>query len=349
MDHQQWSLRFGAGVITCALLLRLSAVGFFQPVVDFLAKPDIASFLIYLETGRIVRFSPSSETLEVFARESAVPDFALQTVAATQPVSATQPEVGDLLPTFCAEEGQAVKFKNSAGLKYDAGALITEPLQWDLTVQEPTVLILHTHATESYTKEEGETYKESAAFRTLNEEYNMVSVGDHLTRLLEAGGVTVVHDRELHDYPSYNGSYSHARKSIEKYLEEYPSVCLVLDLHRDASADLNNQMRTKATVNGEPSAQIMFVVGTNGTGTKHTNWKKNLSLALKLQVQMERSAPGICRNINLRAQRFNQDKSPGALLVEVGAAGNTRQEALRAVEVLAQAILDLAHGTQEEE
>lgn len=349
MNHQQWSLRFGASVITCALLLRLSAAGFFQPVVDFLAKPDIASFLIYLETGRVVRFSPSPEVLEVFSYESAVPDFALQPVAVTQPIAATQPETADLLPVFCAQDGQAVKFKNSAGLKYDAGALITRPLQWDLTIQEPTVLILHTHATESYTKSEGESYKESAAFRTLNEEYNMISVGDHLTQLLEDGGVTVVHDRQLHDYPSYNGSYSHARKSMDKHLKEYPSICLVLDLHRDASADLNNQMRTKATVNGKASAQIMFVVGTNGTGTKHTNWKENLSLALKLQVQMERCAPGICRNINLRAQRFNQDKSPGALLVEVGAAGNTREEALTAVEVLAQAILDLAHGAEAEE
>ena len=68
-----------------------------------------------------------------------------------------------------------------------------------------------------------------------------------------------------------------------------------------------------------------------------------------MQVQMERNAPGICRKINLRAQRFNQDKSPGALLVEVGAAGNTHAEALTAVEVLAKTILDLSHGTQTEE
>ena len=69
MDHQQWSLRFGASVVICALLLRLTATGFFQPVAEFLAKPNIASFLIYLETGRIVRFSQSSEVLEVFAYE----------------------------------------------------------------------------------------------------------------------------------------------------------------------------------------------------------------------------------------------------------------------------------------
>ncbi len=339
MDHQQWSLRFGASVIVCALLLRLSASGFLQPVAEFLTKPNIASFLIYLETGRIVRFSQSSEGLEVFAYESAVPDFALQLIA-------TVPEEEKPLPRFSAADAGAVSFKNGAGRNFDAGALITRPLQWDLCGESPTVLILHTHTTESYTRTSGETYEESAAFRTLDETYNMISVGEHLATLLQAGGVSVLHDRELHDYPSYSGSYNHARKSIESYLKEYPSICLVLDLHRDASGDLNNQMRTKATVDGEASAQIMFVVGTNASGLKHPNWEENLSLALKLQVQMERNAPGICRKINLRAQRFNQDESPGALLVEVGAAGNTRQEALRAVEVLAQTILDLSQGAE---
>lgn len=335
MDHQQWSLRFGTSVILCALLLRLMVSGFFQPLAEFLAKPNIAAFLVYLETGRIVRFSQSSEVLEVFAYESATPDFA-QTLS---PPERT-------IPTFCAQDADAVTFKNSAGKKFDAGELITRPLTWNLTAGEPTVLILHTHGTESYTRSDGEDYQESAAFRTLDDGYNMISVGDYLTQLLEAGGITVLHDREKHDYPSYSGSYSHARKSIEGYLEAYPSISLVLDLHRDASADLNNQMRTEATVDGEPSAQIMLVVGSNGTGLKHPNWEENLALALKLQVQLERRAPGICRKINLRAQRFNQDESPGALIVEVGAAGNTHPEALKAMEVLAQAILDLAGGAE---
>lgn len=338
MDHQQWSLRFGASVIICALLLRLTAAGFFQPMAEFLAKPNIASFLIYLETGRFVRFSQSSEVLEVFAYESAIPDFALQ-LAAARPEEIVP-------PTFAASDAQSVGIKNSAGKKYDAAALLTRPLEWDLCAKEPTVLILHTHATESYTRSAGEDYKETSAFRTLNEAYNMVSVGDYLAELLQAGGISVLHDRQLHDYPSYNGSYNHARKSMEGYLKEYPSICLVLDLHRDASGDLNSQMRTQATVKGKPSAQIMFVVGTNASGLKHPHWEENLALALKMQVQMERTAPGICRKLNLRAQRFNQDESPGALLVEVGAAGNTHEEALTAVEVLAQAILSLAKGCQ---
>ena len=341
MDHQKRSLYLGAAAIVCALLLRLASAGFFRPVGEFLRKPDIAAFLIYLETGRKVRFSPSVESIEAFARESAVPDFVYQTEAPTQPQEIR-------LPIFAPQDAEKVKFKNSSGKKFDAGELIAQPLQWDLTGNAPTVLILHTHATESYTRVAGEDYKESSAFRTLDQDYNMLSVGDRLGELLEAGGITVIHDRSLHDYPSYHGSYSNARKEISRKRKEFPSVCLVLDLHRDASGDLNNQMRTKATVNGKPSAQIMFVVGTGSSVMKNPYWEEHLSLALKLQVQMESLAPGICRNINLRSQRFNQDLGSGMLLVEVGAAGNTREEALTAVEVLAQALLDLAKGTGEE-
>lgn len=345
MDHHGWSLRVGAGVILCALLLRLTATGFFQPVAEFFAKPNIVSFLIYLETGRIVRFSPSLEDVPVFARESPEPDFARQV---TEPAKAQPPaEPQQQSIRFTAQDAAGIKFKNSAGVKFDAATLLTQPLQWDLTSEEPAVLILHTHGTESYTRSEGEKYKETSAFRTLDDGYNLISVGDQLAQLLEAGGIRVLHDRKMHDYPSYNGSYSNARKEIKRYLKENPSIRLVLDLHRDASADNNNQMRTRATVDGKDSAQIMFVVGTGSAGTKNPNWKDSLSLALKLQVKMERRAAGICRNINLRAQRFNQDLVPNMLLVEVGAAGNTRAEALTAVEVLAQAILELAEGTQE--
>lgn len=333
MDHQKQSLRIGAAAILCALLLRLSSPGVLESVTDFLSDPSISSFLIYLETGRIVRFSPSWEDLTVFSMESHIPDFA-QTGEALTP-----------LPTFTAEDGAAVTIKSNTKREADVETLITQPLTWDLNADEPTVLILHTHATESYKKTSGDHYTESSAYRTLDEGYNMISIGDELARLLEAGGVKTLHDRTLHDHPSYSGSYNHARKSIARYLEEYPSIRLVLDLHRDASDNYSNQMRTQAWVDGKSAAQIMLVVGTDGSGLEHPNWQENLALALKLHTQCERIAPGITRYVNLRAQRFNQDMSTGALIVEMGAAGNTHAEALVATGVLAKAILSLAKGT----
>ena len=178
---------------------------------------------------------------------------------------------------FSAADAEGISIHYNCTLRPDLGDLISRPLTWDLTGDAPTVLILHTHATESYTRSAGETYTESAAFRTLDEDYNLISVGDHLTELLEAGGLTVIHDRTLHDYPSYNGSYNSSRKSMASYLKQYPSIQLVLDIHRDASADNNAQMTTTAAVNGVSSSQLMLVVGTNASGLDHPDWEENLA------------------------------------------------------------------------
>ena len=333
MDQHEKSIRVGATVIACALALRLGVTGFFQPVVNFLTQPNIASFFLYLETGRKVRFSPSLEETIQHSAESPPP--AVFSTVPTEPAAAV----------FSADQVETIEFFYSGRYRPDAPSLFRKPLMWNLKQDEPTVLILHTHTTESYTKVSGQTYQESAAFRTLNESYNMLSIGDRLAELLEAGGIHVIHDRQLHDYPSYNGSYADARKQTQTILEQYPSIVLVLDLHRDASDNNGSQMRTYATVNGVPSAQIMLVMGTDEAGIKHPNWEENLVVGLKLYTQLEQLAPGICRPINLRSQRFNQDLSTGAMILEMGAAGNTQAEALVAAEVLAQAILALAEGS----
>ena len=331
MDQHNRVLRFGAAVIACAAVVRLAAGGAFQPVLNWFSQPNIQSFLIYLETGRNVRFSPSLEVFSDSVGESPAPVI-------------PQAAVPEALPVFSASDTDLVDILYACSLRPDLEALLAKPLSWDLADGEPRVLILHTHATESYTKQ-GEDYEESSAFRTLDESYNMISIGDRVTELLQAAGITVIHDRSLHDYPSYNGSYTHARNSTAQILAENPGICLILDLHRDASGDLNNQFRPVVSVNGADTAQIMLVMGTNASGLDHPDWEENVSLGLKLQAQLERQAPGITRSMSLRAQRFNQDLSPGALLIEMGAAGNSHAEALRAAEQLAQAIIALSRGT----
>ena len=331
MDNEKRSLRAGAVVILCALILRLGMGGFFRPVARLFAQPNMVSLLIYLETGRIVRFSDSLGDATVF-----VP------VAQTETEPATE---GPTLPCFAAADSGAVEIRGVEA-EADVEALLEKPLQWDLTGDEPTVLIYHSHATESFTPSPGENYQESSAYRTLDRDYNMVSIGTRVAEILEAGGVKVIHDRSLHDYPSYNTSYNQSRESMAAYLEQYPSIRLVLDLHRDASGDSSNQLTTHATVDGEDCAQLMLVVAAGTSARPVPQWQENLALGLKLQVQLERAAPGITRYVNLRSSRFNQDLSPGALLVEVGAAGNTHAEALRAAEVLAEAILTLKHGSK---
>ena len=299
----------GASAILIALVLRLFDPG--------------SGLMTYFETGRNVRFSSS---LALFS-----PDF----VESPAPL-APEPEIQPL-PTFSGEENVEIYY--AAKVRPDIPALLSQPLDWQLQGSEPTVLILHTHSTESYTQGE-ERYVETSAFRTLDEEFNMLCIGRRVGELLAEGGITAIQDRKIHDYPSYNSAYSDARSSLKEYLQCYPSIRLVLDLHRDASGTEEKQMRTSALVNGRESAQLMVVLGTN-----HAGFEENLSLGLKLHAQLEQLSPGITRPLQLRASRFNQDLSPGALLVEVGSAGNSREEALFAAHVLAQSILALARGT----
>ena len=326
-------------MISCAVVARLGAGGAFEPLVRWFEKPETQSLLLYLETGRKVRFSDALEELSEPVTEP--PETTGAPPTETMPPETEPPA----LPVFSAQDVSVLDIRYSCSVRPDLNTLMAKPLSWNLNSKEPRVLILHTHATESYTKH-GENYKESSAFRTLDENYNMISVGNRVAERLQEAGIGVIHDTQLHDYPSYNGSYNHARKAIQAILEENPSICLVLDLHRDASGDLNNQFRPVASVDGKDTAQIMLVMGTNAAGLSHPDWKENLSLGLKLHAQLERQAPGITRPMSLRAQRFNQDLTKGSLLIEMGAAGNSHAEALRAAEQLAKAIIALAKGTQ---
>ena len=325
MDHQRQCLRTGAVIIGSAIILRLLSGGVLAPLVQLLTKPETVAVLMYLETGRVVR--PYNAI--TYPAESPMPDWSPPTRAA---------------PVFTEEDLELLRIDNETDYNPDLSALLTAELRWELADNSPKVLILHTHGTESYTPSPGESYTESGDYRTLDEDYNMLSIGDRVADRLEKAGIGVIHHRELHDYPSYNGSYANARQSIQAILENNPGIALVLDLHRDAAATDDGQMDTSATVNGQESAQLMLVVGTDAGGLDHPKWQENLSLALKLQVQLEKQYPGLCRPLNLCAERFNGDESPGALLIEVGAAGNTHPEALLAADALADGIIALAQG-----
>lgn len=239
----------------------------------------------------------------------------------------------------------AVRYADDCNYRPDLEALVKQALDWDLTAAEPTVLIVHTHASESYTPTAEQSYTESSPYRTLNTEYNMVALGDRLTELLEQAGICVLHDRRIHDYPSYNSAYNNSRTAVEEYLRQYPSIQVVLDLHRDAVllAD-GSQYAPTVEVDGAQTAQLMLVVGTDASGLEHPDWRENLAAALKLQILLEQAAPGITRPTILRAQRFNHDLSDGAMIVEVGTAGNTFAQAAAAIPILAQALIGLMNG-----
>ncbi len=322
MDMDKRILRIGAGVIAAAMVLRLLSGGALGTVAEAMGQPEVAQLLIFLQTGRLVRLEDP------------------QSVPLPPQVLTPQPEPTQEAPksaVFTAEDAALVDIHNYCGYSVDTAALLTQPLSWDLTADGPAVLIVHTHGTEAYA--------ESGGYRSDEESENVISIGKRLADLLREGGIEVLHDTTMHDKPSYNGSYNQSRKAVQQYLKDHPSIRLVLDIHRDAAEDSSGkQINYTVTTEQGKAAKLMLVVGTNAGGLQHPDWQQNMALAVKLHAQLEKRCPDICRPISFRTSRFNQDLSPGAMLIEVGAAGNTHGEAMLAAQLLAQGILDLAHG-----
>lgn len=343
MNRNKQIFRIGALSVLLAVLLRLIGSGVLGGVFEVFAQPELASFLVYSETGRKPE-PPEETTVPTEPSTQPTTEPTEPTEPSTEP---TQPKPPAELPVFTAADANLVEINYSCKLKPNVDALLTQALNWDLTGDEPSILIVHTHGTEAYTQTVDSQYEEYGDYRTTNTDYNMISIGEELTRLLEEGGLTVIHDKTLHDHNDYLDAYDNSRVAVQEILKQYPSIKMVLDLHRDAAEDGNgNQWATSATVNGQDSAQLMFVVGTNASGLTHPNWETNLSIAEKMNVLMERIAPGVARPINLRAQRFNHDLAMGAMIVEVGSAGNTHEEAMNSISVLAEVVLELAHGSK---
>jgi stage II sporulation protein P len=236
-----------------------------------------------------------------------------------------------------------LSLNNGTEMEVDLEAVAALNTTVSLSTQGPQILIMHTHGTEAYTPDGDDQYTASDSYRTTDEDYNMLRVGEEITAVLEEAGYSVLHDTTLYDYPSYTGSYARARAGIQALMEEYPSISLVIDVHRDALiASDGTAYKVLTTLEGEKTAQLMLVVGTDAGGLEHPNWRGNLSFALQVQERLLALDTTLPREINLRTSRFNQDLTPASLLVEVGSCGNTLEEALaggrRFAQALAQAL-----------
>ncbi len=339
MKPEQKCLRIGATVILFAILLRFFASGLWSDMTALLADPRTSAWMLYAGTGRV--FSASGKT----PNAPSIPVTEEPEITETEPTEPPPTQESPLVQAvFSVQDTAFVSMTNYPGYQVDMQKMLTTPLNWNLTGTAPKVLIVHSHTCESY--ENTENYTATGSYRTTDDRYNMISIGTYLTRCLEDLGISVIHDTTVHDYPSYNDAYTLSRQTVQEYLAQYPSIQLVLDIHRDAYEDKNgNQIRNTLDINGTTSSKLMLVAGTNAYGEGHTNWQENLSVAVKLQAILQQMYPGLCRPLALRSSAFNQDLSPGALLVEVGTAGDTRQDALNAAAFLADAIAALAYGS----
>lgn len=254
-----------------------------------------------------------------------------ETPPATPPPAAANPTPKpgpSIIPTTISG---GLVIKNSTDYSVDVSELMKQGSPVKLKKGEPQILIIHTHSSEAYSPAGLDKYVGSGNSRTQDNNYNVIRIGTELGKYFEKYGLNVIHDCGVYDYPSYTGSYNRSGAAVEKYLKEYPSISVVIDLHRDAIGTNDVIYKTVATETGVCASQLMFVMGTDESGLEHPNWTKNLRLALYLQNAVSEKHPSLMRPVTLVPYRYNQHLSTGSVILEVGSNGNTLQEALAAI------------------
>lgn len=247
-----------------------------------------------------------------------------------------------------AVTNEGIAVQNHTTYNPDLDALINEKLKFTVNNNSPTVLIVHTHASEAYTPTEENNYIPSDPDRTEDINFNVVRVGKQLAKAMTDNGINVIHDTTIHDYPSYNGSYSNCRKTVENYLAQYPSIKIVLDVHRDAaSTEKGEKVKLVTEIGGKKTAQVMIVTGTDACGLSHPNWRENLKFAMKLQRRVNLYYPNLMRPVDLREERFNTNTTLASVILEMGSNGNTLEEALNAADCVGFALADMMQYIEE--
>ncbi len=238
---------------------------------------------------------------------------------------------------------------NSTGYKPDIEGLLNSSLSsptvdYLSSTNAPTVLIVHTHGTEAYSSDGAISYEDNGSeiARSDDIRQNVVSVGAVMAEILNEKGISTLHCTVMHDSIQYKDSYSRAEETIKQYMEKYPSIKLVIDLHRDSIVKSSGELvRPVTLVDGNAAAQIMCVVGSDWGGGYCPNWQDNLSLALKLRQRLNAKYTNICRPTDLRSQSFNQELAPYSLLLEIGSSGNSRKEAMICAALVANELAEL--------
>lgn len=207
---------------------------------------------------------------------------------------------------------------------------------------EPQVIIYHTHTTESFELEDKDWYDSDFGGKTTEPDKNITAVGDEICAQLEAAGISVIHDTLVHDYPSYDAAYDSSRETVSQLLEEYPSVKIALDIHRDGIETAEGvRLAPVADVNGKEAAQIMIISGCDDGTFGMPNYMNNFRFACQLQSEAESLFPGLTRPILFDYRFYNQDLTDGSLLIEVGSHGNTLEQAKYSGQLIGKALAQL--------
>lgn len=218
------------------------------------------------------------------------------------------------------------------GSQLNAQELLARDMRLTTPADQPQILIHHTHSQEQYADSNGDP------------SMSIVAVGSYLAKLLtEQYGFNVIHDTGAYDVIDHDNAYSYAGPAVEKILAENPSIEVVIDVHRDG---IGSDGHLVTEVNGKQTAQIMFFNGLSRTTSngdlaylENPYIQDNLAFSLQTKLAGEEYYPGFTRSNYLKGYRYNLHYRPKSMLVEVGAQTNTFEEAMNAMEPLA----DLLH------
>lgn len=235
--------------------------------------------------------------------------------------------------------------KNSTSLSNEEAQQYLEaenPVQIDS--DGPQVLIMHTHATESFEPYDTDTYDTRHTWRTTDNTQNIVAAGEVMAEAIRSYGIEVLHDETQHDYPSYNGSYERSAVTVQDYLEKYPSIKVVLDVHRDAVQRDTTLVKPVTEIDGRKAAQLMIIAGCDDGTMDMPNWSKNFRFAAGMQDAIESRYPSLTRPVFFCYRKYNQDLTTGSLLIEIGSHGNTLEEVLYTAQLAGDAIGSYLQG-----
>lgn len=260
------------------------------------------------------------------------------------PQEGEPPEIPEQYQAVLQTVNMTGEEENSAFCRYRQGWIRNytklEPAEIDQVLEEPAavllekgpepqVLIYHTHTTESYEEWDGEVYDSRNNWRSQDNTANMAAVGEELARELEKLGIGVIHDTTQHDYPAYNGAYDRSAATIQGYLEEYPTIRLAIDVHRDAVLyDDGSTLKVVQEVKGKKAAQLMIIAPCDDGTVGVPGWEENFRFAAELTSAVEKEHPGLMRPVFFCYRNYNLGMTPDSLLFEFGTNGNTLEEAI---------------------
>ena len=190
-----------------------------------------------------------------------------------------------------------------------------------------------THTSESYANSQMYSFEYTSPRRTTDGQYNMLSVASIFASNLNKKGINTICSLTPHDYGEYNSAYTNSRRTFESIVLQNPDVAISIDVHRDAIEDLD--FAPKAELSGYNVASLMLVMGIGYSDGYNPYYEQNLKLALEIQILANKIYPGLFRPMIIRNSIYNQDIKENSFLVEVGASGNTLDEAKLATRCLA--------------